>query len=614
MKTRPEHGSEGIVHPEVARLVQRYGLDLLHAPSLEYRPHQWPLIQELLASSQHIAVSADTGEGKTLFFILKALQVISRGGRAAFTTVKRHLVEQVARDFLIFSKLQSSEILAVSGKTLAGNRAQLYEDIPRVIITTRETALNDIQSKRFIWEGICLFGCDEFHHGQGSDAYTNLFKMIVREGVQRLFFSASPATTRERLSNLINKTGAERYLILPPHKANIQKEVIAADLDDETSEAALGIKEHALTCYSRILSILESRQVDLFDNHKPIRPKDLPSYAKRRKLKTWIERFPCSEKTKNFLRSTWSELGLACWLHEILVSCGRAIFLESFGYRYAKYNLSPMHLHVLELAGRASKPGFLSFENRLVNDPKLYCIFAGLAEGTPYEQLLVAKSWEELTGVEITEETDYEANQHNIRDWFDCALLAMAQSQQIDHPKIQDLKSILDKHPPKGVQVYETSDEQQDRTNHTICLTGTRRHCLFLAHWINHRYQHLGIKAGYAFGPRNTLQLRNSQKSLDAFRNSEINLLVSTDYIREGLHVPKAAMLIEFWISDSNPIKKMQGRGRVGRQGQKALIFHLVTRHHAEAEKQIVAGSRSKRMRSATYNRGELLLGHDNNK
>lgn len=585
------------IHREVLALKERFGLELLDTTNFEYRSQRWELIVELLKCNGNMLIQAPTGSGKTVMFLVKATQIFSRGGRAVLTTVRRFLADdQFVQQARKFTTLVHQEILAVTGEIPPSKRAELYQRCPKLILATREVILEDIRRETFVWDGIRLFGTDEIHHSQGNDAYTQLIPRIKELPIQRVHLSATAASDEPRLITLLASLNVDRTFILDPARDYLHEEAITVDLDDELTWAADIIRDEGMRCLNTIEHAFPQRQLVLFDEDEeetntPVH--NLPDFARRQRLRGRIEHYP-NDATRLFLLSKWSELGLICWLWEALVTCGRFVFLEDFVYRYAKHRLIPPAVKVKYLEYRPWRGGRL-FEKRAITNTRLWMVFATLARGTPYEAFVEESTWGKVLQSTMPENSSL---LHELAvQFFDGALCDIAKRDLPDHPKIQPLLEIFHRHP------------QCFNPGLAIVFTGTRRHAQFLATLLNERLHGVGYNAVAAIGPKYAKQRRRSKQSLADFRSGQANILISTDYIREGLDVPLAQLCVEYCISDSNPIKKVQGRGRVGRDEMHgaAHLYCLLTRQSNETVRLLTSRHRMRIMRRTTKNRGLVL-------
>lgn len=584
-----------------------YGLTQLDMATFQLRPAQVPVLERVLTTNDDALIVGPTSAGKTLVFIVAAAQVIARGGRVVFATVTQHLTHKQFGPlyFARFLRIAPEQIAHVSGMVTPDRRVQVYRQRPTVLIGTRETLANDMESGAFVWDNIRLIGYDEIHHHSGRDAYARLVPLTRQHDIRRLYLSATPADNGQRLAELRGDLNVQHIFVMPG-KDVLPEEPVYVDLDDELASAAQTVQEVALSGQRFIMSHLSHRQLELnFGDGADVdwdqlNSQELPSHQEREALLARIGRIVNDNSREDgfrkFLKSKWSEMSLLCWLHEALVTCGWYGFWESFAYRYARHRLMPVGICLPELDDKKAK-GQRTFEERVVMNDRLWALFAQSVHGTPYEVLVEEKHWHKILGLPECPAPGRSLNEHRQR-FFDGARDEVARREAFDHPKVAALLDIFRQHPPVR------------NSGHIIVFTHMRRYTDFLAALVNHRLGAVGFRAVAAAGARSAQQRRRNDHALAAFRSGEANVLFSTDYLREGMDVPKAQMCVEYCLPDTNPRKRLQGRGRVGRGegGEKAYLYHLLTRQSREPMRHLASLRRRKAASRALNGRAEFLF------
>lgn len=593
--------------PAVMDFRNQYNLAYLDVTTFQLRPAQLPILERVLTTTDDVLIVGPTSAGKTLVFIVEAAKVIARGGRVVFITVTKHLVHEQFGPlyFAKFLTISPEQIVDVSGVVHPDKRAELYQRRPAIVIGTRETITNDIESGIFVWDDIRLVGCDEIHHYAGRDAYTHLVPLMRRPGIRHLYLSATPADSRQKLVELRDDLRV-RYIFVMPGKDILPEEPVYVDLDDDIAGAAQTVREVALGCQRFIMSHFPRKQLELnFGGEEDIdwdrlNSQELPSHQEREFLFRRIGRVANDDSKEDnfrkFLLSKWSEMSLLCWLHEVLITCGWYGFWESFAYRYARHCIVPVGISLSDLDDKKAK-GQRKFERTVVTNDRMWALFAQSVKGTAYEALVEEKSWYKILGLPECPVPGRGLNEL-VQRFFDDARDKVARREEFDHPKIAALLDIFRTHP------------QLRNSGHVIVFTHMRRYTDFLAGVVNHRLKNVGFLAVAAAGARNSRQRRRNDLTLAAFRSGEANVLFSTDYLREGMDVPKAQMCVEYCLPDTNPRKRVQGRGRVGRSEAygKAYLYHLLTRQSREPMRHLAAMRRCKSANKALAGRAEYLF------
>lgn len=593
--------------PAVLDFQSRYSLMCLNAETFQVRAAQKPIMERVLTTTDDALIVGPTSAGKTLVFIVEAAKVIAQGGRVVFVTVTQHLAQKQFGPlyFAKFLTIPPEKVIDVSGLIRPDRRVQLYQRRPVVLIGTPETLANDIESGEFVWDDIRLIGCDEIHHYSGRDAYTRLMPLTWRPGIRHLYLSATPADNARELIERRDDLRI-RHIFVMPGRDVLPEEPVIVDVDEALARGAQTVKEVALSCQRFIMSRLPRKQLELdFGDLEDIdwdclNRQELPSHQEReflfRRIGRVVNDGSKDDNLRRFLWSKWSEMSLVCWLHDALITCGWYGFWESFACRYARHGMIPVGVCLLDIEGKIAK-GQRMFEKRVVMNDRLWALFAQSVKGTAYEALVGEKSWHKILGLNKCPVPGRGLRERAQR-FFDDARDEVARREAFDHPKIAALLDIFRTHPQVG------------NNGQAIVFTHMRRYTDFLATVVNHRLGAVGFRAVAAAGARSSRQRRQNDLALSAFRSGEANVLFSTDYLREGMDVPKAQMCVEYCLPDTNPRKRVQGRGRVGRRedGSQAYLYHLLTRQSEEVTRHVVAMCRRKSAAKALTGRAEYLL------
>jgi len=391
---------------------------------------------------------------------------------------------------------------------------------------------------------------------------------------------------------------------MSPRREILKYQAKFVDLDDELVNTGKFIKDQILKCQRFIEYVLGSQkrfqQLELFGKEDfedmLIVDDQIMTYSERKKLKKKIEKSELDNQNIGWMFSKWAELGLLCWFYDTLLSCGRYSFLQDYAYRYAKLRVSPQGIFLPEFEKKKNKGSNL-FEVRVLKS--LWPIFGEMSKDTPFGLFIRDKSWLSIfakTGIDDSPCPGDEL-QSRVRQFYNLAFKEIVQRDKIDHPKILELIDILEKHPPH-------------LSGQIIVFTGTRIHAAYLAQVIKHKFQHLQRRVVYAYSPYNAAQRKQFDRNLEMFRNNEADFLVTTDYCREGMDIKRAQVCVEYNTTSTNPTKKDQGRGRVGRDinHKFAHIYYLLTRQSGEFHRLAVSGVRSKHMKQLVMQKGETLL------
>lgn len=172
---------------------------------------------------------------------------------------------------------------------------------------------------------------------------------------------------------------------------------------------------------------------------------------------------------------------------------------------------------------------------------------------------------------------------------FRSAYIKLEHATGIDHPKLIELKSIIEKELDKSIT--ENADKK------IIIFSQYRDSGTKITKMIND----MGFKAKLFVGQQKKKDTGLSQKKqkeiLDQFSNSEFNVLVSSSVGEEGLDIPQVDLVI-FYEPVPSAIRKIQRSGRTGRL-EKGRIIMLITKDTMDEVYYHVARNKEKRMYSA---------------
>ena len=546
---------------EIVELRRDFNLSLLREGTMQARAEQLPVARHVLQSEQDLILNSDTSSGKTLLFLLKAFQIIAAGGIAVFLTLRKDLVGQCYDSALHFGLLQPEDVLALTGEESPKKRAEALSKPYRLLIMTRESFLNDFRRGVLDSSKICFIGIDEIHQGQGEDAYVKIFNLL-RElpQIQQLGLTAFMATNETKLNYLLESFDPVDRRYAQHRGVRVREQLCFIGLDDQLLRARRILISRAWELhreFSERLMGSQTRQLELWDDFQDA-PAEMqestPNFSERQALLDRASKLPDEKKRRECI-SWGAELGLQCWLEEALSCLGRYAFLEDFGHRYAAHRLRP-RLRVSAITRHSNRKISEGnwFETRLVNDPVIVALFSEFAKGTLYEHLLHAETWEDLfirvRGILPPATTK---PQRLAEGFFNLAATEAARNL-FDHPKITTLLDIFYRH---ARDVYN---------GRIIVFDRTRRHAKFLSMVLNHDLQQHGFKAGYVIGAQSRADREIRDKTLQQFRSGELNILVSTDTLRQGTDVPFACIGAEYAVASSNPISRHQTLGRFVRE------------------------------------------------
>ncbi len=147
-----------------------------------------------------------TGLGKTIIAALTiASRLLNESGKVLFLAPTKPLVEQHASFLRRTLKINSSEIVALSGEIEPEKRADLWETA-RVVVSTPQVIENDLLAGRISLENVIITIFDEAHRAVGNYPYVYIAREYLKQSKNPLILgiTASPGSDVERIREVVN--------------------------------------------------------------------------------------------------------------------------------------------------------------------------------------------------------------------------------------------------------------------------------------------------------------------------------------------------------------------------------------------------------------------------
>ncbi len=172
---------------------------------------------------------------------------------------------------------------------------------------------------------------------------------------------------------------------------------------------------------------------------------------------------------------------------------------------------------------------------------------------------------------------------------FRSAYIKLQHADGFEHPKIMELKSIIEEELDKSIP--ENSDKK------IIIFSQYRDSGTKITKMVNDSGFKAKLFVGQAKKKDTGLSQKKQKEMLEQFSNSEFNVLVSSSVGEEGLDIPQVDLVI-FYEPVPSAIRKIQRSGRTGRL-EKGRIIMLITKDTMDEVYYHVARNKEKRMYSA---------------
>jgi len=156
------------------------------------------------------------------------------------------------------------------------------------------------------------------------------------------------------------------------------------------------------------------------------------------------------------------------------------------------------------------------------------------------------------------------------RSDFMAALRLAREHENMEHPKMEALRKILEGLPMEGTRVIIFANYRDTGERIVDAISSVP-----------------GIKAFRFVGQASRsgdkgMNQRAQKEAIEAFRNGEYNVMVATSVAEEGLDIPDTDLVI-FYEPVASEIRTIQRRGRTGRKREGRVIFLMTRKTRDEA-------------------------------
>ncbi|MDI9645810.1 MAG: DEAD/DEAH box helicase [Archaeoglobales archaeon] len=175
---------------------------LIKEQTIERRMYQVAIATSALIKNTLVCIP--TGLGKTTIAALViASRLLNDDGQILFMAPTKPLVEQHASYLKNVLKIDSEEIVALSGETHPEKREELWKK--RIVVSTPQVVENDIITGKVKLENFILAVFDEAHRAVGNYPYVFIAKEYMRKSKKPLILAltASPGSEAERIWEVI---------------------------------------------------------------------------------------------------------------------------------------------------------------------------------------------------------------------------------------------------------------------------------------------------------------------------------------------------------------------------------------------------------------------------
>jgi len=195
------------------------------------------------SKDKNTLVILPTGLGKTYIGILLAAYTLhSLEKKVLILAPTKPLAEQHLKSFSDALNIEKESFSLLTGTVPPSKREELYKK-SLVIIATPQVIENDLLGGKINLEYFGLIIFDEAHRAIGDYAYTYIAEKAISKNVRIMGLTASPASNKEKMNNIIQNLGIENIEIrnesspdVKPYVQDIDISWITVKLPDEFLE------------------------------------------------------------------------------------------------------------------------------------------------------------------------------------------------------------------------------------------------------------------------------------------------------------------------------------------------------------------------------------------
>jgi Fanconi anemia group M protein len=307
---------------------------------LQPREYQLRITENVLKKGNSLVI-LPTGLGKTAIALLVADRYFQQGKRVLFLAPTRPLCEQHRKSFEELMKLESGDVLLITGKLGASKRKGLW-DTARVIVATPQCVKNDLKKGRMSLDfGFVVL--DEVHRAVGNYAYTFVAEECRKRGLHVLGLTASPGSSKEKIEEMSTLIGVRNIEIRDEADEDVKEYVQPIDIHWETVDFPAEMDD-----VRKLLEAAIEDRMEVLRKFGWISAKNFRSLGKRvlMQVRERIERSSGGVKWMGL--SQHAALMNLLHAHELLETQGVSTFLEFFKRMEAREQKSRAVIRILK--------------------------------------------------------------------------------------------------------------------------------------------------------------------------------------------------------------------------------------------------------------------------
>lgn len=467
-----------------------------------------------LLESGNVGVVAQTGSGKTIIAFLSTIWALSKMGyRTLFLVPQRILAHQhhkLLNEVASRAEISSQVIIGGVKKRGWGDKNISF------VFATPQTFYKDMVRGKTKIEDFQILVLDEFHHATGKYSYVPIAKEAHEKGVKIIGLSASPGESKEKVKRVGKLCFITHWIKAEVEMPKKLEDVVTAECDE-----TLNLIDQKFSSLIKILTIQLQATRFLQKKVKAENFKLFPELTKSNvKLLSEKELDGLSSKLKTELKE---ERKLR---HREDEPSARETRTKEAIQLYVIYRKLKRAYSACITEGYET---FLKYVEKLETEvEKEKNIHWKRGEkGTPTERLLRNKTFAEI--------------------------ISIAKENKDKHPKILML-------------LRTVSSLSRSHSNALIFIRERNT-----AHCIKNALITNGVNTETLFGGRDK-NIHKQEEVLEKLKNRELDFVISTSVVEEGLNVPEIGAIIHYSMPTMGIVRIQRG-GRTARTAIGNIIF-----------------------------------------
>ncbi|MBI4447819.1 DEAD/DEAH box helicase [Candidatus Woesearchaeota archaeon] len=225
----------------------------------DFKPRMYQEAIFNTCANKNTLVILPTGLGKTKICILSAVHRLNTypDSKILVLTVTKPLADQIRKEFLKSTNLKEEEVALFTGSVSPEERAKIWQT-SKVVVSTPQTAANDVINNRLSLKDVSLMVLDEIHNCVGEYDYVFLCKQYNNAAdFQRIIgLTASPGSELDKIREICQNAFIEDIETRTFEDEDVKPYIQKVEMDYVTLELGDALKEvkiHLDACFKNKL-------------------------------------------------------------------------------------------------------------------------------------------------------------------------------------------------------------------------------------------------------------------------------------------------------------------------------------------------------------------------